>query len=422
MIQNNPTFIDLFAGCGGLSLGLFQAGWQGIFAVEQNNFAFNTLEHNLIKTLNSNSFDWPTWLPKKEITIQELLRKYKTNLTACKGKINLIAGGPPCQGFSLVGKRNKNDPRNNLYKEYVELVGIVKPNYLLIENVRGIITNFFNSKSNSVEIEDSSPKSYAERICDELNDIGYSTAWKMIKAADFGVPQYRPRYIMLGVNRDLLPYPKDQIFLKDSFLRLSINRPLFLMKKGLPCQSHIGVKEAISDLETLGRQKIQCDDSSGFEQVVYGGPRTVYQKLMHGNLNGSSPNSMRLAKHREKTINTFNKIMETCRPGVTLSNRERAALGINKHCVVWLDANKPAHTLTTLPDDLLHYSEPRILTVREYARLQSFPDWFEFKGNYTTGGPRRKNECPRYTQIGNAVPPLLAEAIGHTMLQIYDGF
>jgi DNA (cytosine-5)-methyltransferase 1 len=80
--------------------------------------------------------------------------------------------------------------------------------------------------------------------------------------------------------------------------------------------------------------------------------------------------------------------------------------------------NKQAPTLTTLPDDVLHYSEPRILTVREYARIQSFPDWYQFKGKYTTGGDMRRKDCPRYTQIGNAVPPLLAEAVGHALVTI----
>src|SRR6185295_18339239 len=92
---------------------------------------------------------------------------------------------------------------------------------------------------------------------------------------------------------------------------------------------------------------------------------------------------------------------------------------MKKHATVVLDANKPSHTLTTLPDDFLHYSEPRILTVRESARLQAFPDWFEFKGNYTTGGKQRVRECPRYTQVGNAVPPLLAEVIGLVLAEIH---
>jgi DNA (cytosine-5)-methyltransferase 1 len=97
---------------------------------------------------------------------------------------------------------------------------------------------------------------------------------------------------------------------------------------------------------------------------------------------------------------------------VVLSDNERAVLNSKKHTVVVLDPDRPSHTLTTLPDDILHYNEPRILTVREYARLQSFPDWFVFKGKYTTGGEKRRNECPRYTQVGNAVAPLVAQILG----------
>ena len=91
---------------------------------------------------------------------------------------------------------------------------------------------------------------------------------------------------------------------------------------------------------------------------------------------------------------------------------------IKKQAMVILAENSTSHTLTTLPDDFLHFSEPRILTVREYARLQSFPDWFSFKGKYTTGGARRKEECPRYTQVGNAVPPLLSRYLGNLLLRI----
>jgi DNA (cytosine-5)-methyltransferase 1 len=105
---------------------------------------------------------------------------------------------------------------------------------------------------------------------------------------------------------------------------------------------------------------------------------------------------------------------------VQLNSADRTRLGLKKTCVVPLDPSRPSHTLTTLPDDIIHYSEPRILTVREYARIQSVPDWFEFKGQYTTGGDRRVRKVPRYTQAGNAVPPLLAEALGRAIGQLHD--
>lgn len=135
-------------------------------------------------------------------------------------------------------------------------------------------------------------------------------------------------------------------------------------------------------------------------------------------MNGSWPNSMRLANHRPATRERFAAIQASCRRGVQLNAQDRNRFGLKKVSTTPLDPDKPSHTLTTLPDDLLHYSEPRILTAREYARIQSFPDWFEFCGKYATGGYLRKLECPRYTQIGNAVPPLLAEFLGGILSEI----
>lgn len=166
-----------------------------------------------------------------------------------------------------------------------------------------------------------------------------------------------------------------------------------------------------------GNELVQCIDSPNFQQIAYKGPRTTYQCLMNDGF-GNNPNSMRLTKHEPETMARFVTILETCRRGVQLNRKDRRAFGLTKHCTVPLDPDKPSHTLTTLPDDILHYAEPRILTAREYARLQSFPDWFEFCGNYTTGGHRRILECPRFTQIGNAVPPLVAECIGELLKEI----
>ena len=124
---------------------------------------------------------------------------------------------------------------------------------------------------------------------------------------------------------------------------------------------------------------------------------------------------MRLARHRPDVEARFARILAECRKGVRMDDESRRALGIKKHRIYPMSSTTPAPTITTLPDDVLHYSEPRILTVRESARLQSFPDWFKFKGKFTTGGDRRTRECPRYTQVGNAVPPYLARAIGKAL-------
>ena len=126
---------------------------------------------------------------------------------------------------------------------------------------------------------------------------------------------------------------------------------------------------------------------------------------------------MRLAKHSNDVLKRFAKILKECRKGVPISAANRERYGLKKHRIHPMSALNPAPTNTTLPDDVLHYSEPRILTVRESARLQSFPDWFRFNGKYTTGGVKRRKECPRYPQVGNAVPPLLARAIGLAIVE-----
>ncbi|MEN8443708.1 MAG: DNA cytosine methyltransferase, partial [Cyanobacteria bacterium J06555_13] len=145
----------------------------------------------------------------------------------------------------------------------------------------------------------------------------------------------------------------------------------------------------------------------------------VFKELLLSRVkNDYVPNSIRLPNHRPPTVKKFRKILRECEKGKVISRTYREKNGIRKASITPLHPDKVAHTITTLPDDLLHYSEPRILTVRENARLQTFPDWFAFKGKYTTGGKKRRTECPRYTQVGNAVPPLLAEAIGKILLQV----
>lgn len=411
-------FIDLYSGCGGLSLGLMNAGWTGLFAIEKDRFAFETLKHNLVDGKSGFTHHWPDWLPKEQIDIRRFIHLYRKQIAQLRGNVDLIVGGPPCQGFSTVGKRKKNDPRNKLFHHYVEIVTLVRPKFLLLENVKGIsIEHGKTERSRSKKkVKGRQPKPFSERIREQLEEIGYTVYPELVKAVDFGIPQSRPRYLMVGVDREAL----NGINLPDPFSLLREQREKYLISKGLPVDRPVTVKEAISDLETAGRQLIDCVDTKGFKQIEYRAPRTFYQQLMHGNLNGTAPNSLRLARHETRTIKKFKRIQETCRHGVSLSDKDRKRLRLNKHCLVPLNKNAPSHTLTTLPDDLLHYSEPRILTVRECARLQSFPDWFEFKGKYTTGGKKRTKECPRYTQVGNAVPPLLAEAIGKVITKLLE--
>lgn len=419
--QSRLSFIDLFSGCGGLSLGLLNAGWRGLFAIEQNPDAFKTLQHNLVNKNNhytrDKRFDWPDWLMKEPHEITTFLRKYHRQLEKIRGEVNLVAGGTPCQGFSFAGRRTANDPRNELFKYHLRIVDILRPELVLMENVQGIEKVFRVGKNEGKRTRGRPGKSYASRIRDMLRKHGYDVQQNILWASDFGVPQYRPRYFTLGIRQDLLTDKAKPDFIA----ALHQVRDDFLRCHGLPTDHPITVSEAISDLTTIDKQLQDCtDDESphGFAQIVYKGPSTSYQRLMNSHMDGQTPNSCRLVKHRPETVALFQEILTSCRKGVTISKKDRIRFGLKKTAIVPLTPDKPSHTLTTIPDDLLHYIEPRIHTVREHARLQSFPDWFEFRGKYTTGGRRRTKDCPRYTQVGNAVPPLLAEIIGEALENI----
>ena len=121
-------------------------------------------------------------------------------------------------------------------------------------------------------------------------------------------------------------------------------------------------------------------------------------------------------KNLEKTTELFLEMQKKCEYGKRLSTKNTDLEGFKRRGITILIADKPCNTITSHPDDYLHYSEPRILTVRECARIQSFPDWYQFKGKYTTGGKLRKSDVPRYTQVGNAIPPLFAEQIGKALI------
>ena len=418
MESPRPTFIDLFSGCGGLSLGLMRAGWTGLFAIEQSPDAFRTLRHNLIDQDQHNEgrhkFSWLGWLDVGPHEISSFVKKYKRHLEGLKGNVHLVAGGPPCQGFSFAGRRSPNDPRNELFRHHIAVVDIVKPELVLLENVQGIDT----AHGKGQEKRRGRPrKSYASRISYNLDKHGYDVQQHIIRAVDFGVPQFRPRYFTLGVRKDLA-CPQSVFDINKELREARIG---FLGRRVLPTSRPVTVSDAISDLTTTGKIIVRCLDKEsppGYKEILYEGPITSYQKLMREGLNGQAPNSLRLVNHRPESVERFEKILETCRKGVTIPKEERERLGIKKTVLVPLAPDQPSHTLTTIPDDMIHYEEPRIHTVREHARLQSFPDWFEFQGKYTTGGDRRTRDCPRYTQVGNAVPPLLAEALGEILIKL----
>ena len=337
-------------------------------------------------------FEWPSWLPITEHDIDEILLKHSKKLEKLNGKVDLVAGGPPCQGFSFAGRRNKNDERNKLVNSYIEFIRIVKPKILFFENVKGFTVGFKNKTSRG--------EAYSNYVLRELGKLGYNVHAEIIDFSDYGIPQRRKRFILVGMLKG-----SPELF----FTKIVHDRIDFLKNKGLNNKVTLG--EAISDLERK-HGEVNSILSKIFKEGIYGKPESNYQELLRKNMECGLPDSHRFAKHKKETIGKFEYFLENCPRDKNISVEIKNKFNLNKKCIIPLDKNTQSPTLTTLPDDYIHYSEPRILTVREYARIQSFDDWFEFKDNYTTGSKKRKGEVPRYTQVGNAIPPLFVELSG----------
>lgn len=392
------SYIDLFAGCGGLSLGLHNAGWEGLFAIEKSPDAFATLRHNLIE--KKAHFDWPEWLPQTNLEIDKVLLDYKENLKALKGQVDLIAGGPPCQGFSTAGRRKEDDVRNGLIRSYLRFIMHIRPKIIFFENVKGFTLKFEKNKSKGI--------AYSQYVLRVLSRFGYEVEGRMVDFSKYGIPQKRTRFILVGIRKDIAE--KHNLKAKVFFREITKNKRQFLKDRNLPLNPNLG--SAISDL-LKKNGLVTTPDRNSFLSGVYTTPKSKYQKYLRLNtIDNEIPDSHSFPKHKPEIEKRFKYFLSLQNNNKNISDKTKNKLNINKHTIIPLTNNLPTPTITTLPDDYIHYCEPRILTVREYARIQSFPDWFKFQGKYTTGGKRRTKEVPRYTQIGNAIPPLFGEQTG----------
>ncbi len=347
--------IDLFAGCGGLSKGFLDAGFNIIVGVDNDQAALNTFEknHKGAKSLNAD-------LSKQE-TFDEIKR------IAGNREIDVIIAGPPCQGFSLTGPRNFDDNRNKLYLAVIEMVKQYNPKAFIIENVPGMATL------------------YEGKIKDEIlrrfRKMGYNIDCKILCAADYGVPQNRKRLIFMGVRKD-------------------IGKPKFPEKQFIP-ENYRTCRDAISDLPGL-------ENDLGEECAEYTKPpQTEYQKIMRGNCQ---------VLHNHIGTNHTQMVKDTIALVPEGGNYKDLPEGwgeSRKFHMAWtrLNGYAPARTVDTGHRNLFHYQYNRVPTVRESARIQSFPDDFVFTGTKT-------QQC---RQVGNAVPPLLGFALGKAILEIISG-
>ena len=398
-------YIDFFSGCGGLSLGLGYAGWKGLFAIEKDPMAYKTFHHNLVEenAPYQHFKAWPDWLEKTNHSIEDVLEDPSTrkHLEELSGKVTLVAGGPPCQGFSVAGARNGNDPRNLLVFKQIEAIRILRPPICMVENVGGFARKFINQPIDGITI------SIADAAIKEIESLGYNVGRVTINAADFGVPQLRERVIIFGILKDFAGELCVTELLTDCLSRVGKAQRAAL---NLPTDRYVNIAEAISDLS--GEETVPDPEFPKYKTVKYLPPVSEYQKLMRKHMGDRIiPNCHRFNNHSEKAVALYKKALET-QPAGRLTKEFLYENGCHSNKRFVLDVTRPSSTLTTAPEELIHYEHPRVVTLREMARLQSFPDDFEFLGRYTLNGPARGVDVPRNAQIGNAIPPLVGMALG----------
>ena len=406
------TFIDLFAGCGGLSLGLEQAGFYPVYVNELNNDALNTYlinrseyKHLHLKEFHSNDIKELSGSKKK---LEELSKNLKSKFNIKKGDLSLVVGGPPCQGYSGIGHRRsykvdkERIPSNYLYKEMYKVIEHFNPKAFIFENVRGLLSARWTKNGVKGEIFNDVLKQFSK-----LSNYNYD--YSLVQSKDYGVPQNRPRVLVIGIRKDI---------------KSKINKEELFPKKDI---SYPHLEELFSDLIDKNYNKDFVTNS------YLSDPKTKIQRTLRTRKDknsflskGDKLTDQEYSNHSPNIVKKFKSMLEN--GGVIkdkFKTKKFAQRLLNKR---W-NGKGPNITATSLPDDYVHYSQPRSLTVREWARLQMFPDWYQFKGKRTTGGLRRAGnpqkgifdrEVPKYTQIGNAVPVELARRIGFNLKKIID--
>lgn len=354
-VSDAPRCLDLFCGIGGLTLGFEAAGIQSVGGVDHWSEAKATFEHNHspLRCMLSDL---------TQTTVVEIEEFF--NLDA--STLDIVAGGPPCQGFSTVGKREETDPRNNLWRHYCELVSAIRPAYVVIENVEGMLVGHGGRQ--------------AEAVIAGFNEAGYRMKCKLLRAADHGVPQLRKRTIFLGWLDGLAEPHFPKRCAKES----------------------VTVADAIFDLPPL----VSRERKTRFESEAF----TTYQRArrkdcveLHNHEAANHPPELVEVLSHIPDGGNRKSIPDHLQPKSGFHNSYARLASFKPAIAVTSNMRKPSSARAT------HPSQPRGLTVREGLRLQSFDDDFVVLGSRTS----------QYLQVGNAVPPLLARAIGHEVLRAF---
>ncbi|MDJ0846256.1 DNA cytosine methyltransferase [Crocosphaera sp.] len=379
MSQKRPIAVDLFAGVGGMTLGFEQAGFDVLASVEIDPIHCGIHHYN-----------FPFWSTICASVTQITGHQIRMLSTIKNKPVDVVFGGPPCQGFSLMGKRSLEDDRNVLVKHFIRLVLELQPKYFVMENVPGMAIG--------------KHQIFLQEIFDEFakNNYQVKTNYQILNAANYGVPQLRKRLFLLGCQKGL-SLPNYPIF------TTKYNQEDHLLLPSTPT-----VKDAIQDLPEVNRyvelnyqdwviakykkQSQYVKNLRNFSNLIddYSYPRNYNKKLLTGSLR---------TKHTQKSIDRFNKTP----PGKIEPISRFLRLhpdGLCNTLRAGTPSNRGAHT-SPRP---IHPFTPRCITVREAARLHSYPDWFRFHVTKWHG----------FRQIGNSVPPLLAKAVAREIIKVLE--
>lgn len=356
--------IDLFCGCGGFSYGFSSAGFNVALGIDMWSDAIVTYLHNHpnAKAINEDITN---------VTASQLLEKAELSAD----EVDVIIGGPPCQGFSISGKRLIDDPRNKLYKSFVEMVTEIKPKMFVMENVPGMLSM--------------GKGAVKEQVIEDFKNAGYVVESKVLTASDYGVPQARRRFFIVGINPDKIKNTVKFVF------------PNPTNGDGEGLQPYVTCRDALSDLDFIS-DEVPLPEKSSYKFS----PQSRYQELMR-------QRSSILLNH-VATIHTSKtkEIIAMVPDGENYKSLPKELWQTRKVHIAWtrMNSKKPCFTIDTGHNHHFHYRANRVPTVRESARIQSFPDDFEFIGIKTS----------QLKQVGNAVPPLLAEAVAKEVRKVIE--
>lgn len=419
------SVVDLFAGCGGMSLGLELAGFTPVLAAELNDSARATYMLNRADRELAVFGD-----------VRVLARKPPATIAGLAGLPNgtqptLVAGGPPCQGFSSIGHRrtNKDVERheivsNHLYRDMVRVIHKLEPHAFLFENVQGILWARW-SRGDKETVWDHVRRYFLRALRDR-----YVIAYQVVRCYDYGVVQNRPRVLMVGLRRDhwealCSPYSAGQVNEATAAGR-GMGVQVGLLPPPISWERHLpDLQELLGDLvddhwssvdPATGRAACRNYPfrARGDWQVALRARHSTKEASVR---KGAPLEEQEYSRHSPEVQRRF----ELIRTGKEIPVRMRTKKFAQRVLPATWENGPPRITVASLPDDYVHWAHPRSLTVREWARMQGFPDWYMFAGPRSTGGHRRAGdvrsgdsvrEAPKYTQIGNAVPVPLAAAVG----------